>query len=224
MLSSDYLKAPSQRSVAPLLMIVIPLPVSRMKILVRYHEPRFSQKLLREFLRGGRVAKKLPAQISWSKARLLTERANVGMYVRMNFRYLTSIASPEFGFSRYGLYLGSRGRASVWNDGPKRYGLFSSEGLSNHVHLDHIVRNPVAQYSLGITLLKIWADDLILMKTKPRHVVLYLNESTDGRDFMICAYSDPCMTDIRMLESQWSRPCKQASLRKFLKWSGGGIE
>lgn len=96
-----------------------------------------------------------------------------------------------------------------------------SEG-GNHIHLAGLTESPIAQFALGISLLRSWHLQLRQKKRGPQKIVFYLHESQErvySRDIILCVYSDPDRADIRQLEQSWLKPVTVVSLKKFIEWS-----
>lgn len=169
-----------------------------MKIQIRFHEPRFSKKAIAEF--------------------------NKSVYHETRIDYLLWALEPEFYFSSAGLFLTTSQRKtekSDYNNLTKEKGKFNAEGLVNHIHLDHIIRNPLWQFEIGLRAIKSWENKLESSKFNCK-TVIYLNEQYEASrrvNYCLCIYSDPSNNELTALESHWVREVKVLSFKQFLNWT-----
>jgi hypothetical protein len=166
-----------------------------MNIQVRFHKPSFTKKALAEYSRSSALEVSLTS--------------------------LLGTLTPEFRLTRHGLYLvrprSTKNFAKIHRD----LGKFNSEGLVNHIHLSHLVKNPVYQFKIGVAAIRLWQQELERIG-RIKSSVIFLNEASTtskGSDFILCIYSDPQRSELQSLEKHWKRKVSIATVNSFLKWA-----
>lgn len=171
-----------------------------MQIQIRLHVPRFTKK----------------AKSEYQKTSYRELETRIG--------YLLWTLEPAFYFSSAGLFLEKLNGNTKKEDYSKLTqvkGKFNAEGLVNHIHLDHIVRNQVWQYEIGLRAIKSWGALLDSIGLNC-NAVIYLNESyeTSRRaNYTLCLYSSPSDSDLKAIESHWKREVNIFTYKQFLDWS-----
>jgi len=166
-----------------------------MEVQIRFDRPKFTQKAVSEYKK--------------------TVKLDV------NLTELLWVLHPVFQLTPYGLYLEKSGSKGSYRKQCQELGRFTSQGLSNHIHLSEIVLNPVLQFQIGISAIRCWCQEIVKVK-KIERAVIYLNaayETSKRVNFILCVYSDPAPEDIRSLERYWSHSVEAMSPNGFFKWA-----
>jgi predicted DNA-binding transcriptional regulator AlpA len=112
-----------------------------------------------------------------------------GNATRKKRRYYEDLKTCGFESVDGGVFLFDRKTCknprSVFSKMIKTYGLWDAQGLSNHVHLDHLARNPIDQIYLAQDIMDTWTECL---KQGPADgdYVIYWNGLVDST---LCVYS-----------------------------------
>ena len=186
-------------------------------IKVKYHEPVFSKNEVMNYLRLARWPRNMKHNIGWNDIKpLINEVASKPKRLH-DLSYLLWTLSPEFHYSKLGLYLTDMGMKFDDKEQVKRHGVFNSEGLTNHIHLSSISKSRVAQFEIGVRAIRSWVPAL---KQIPglKEAAIYLNNS---QDYTLCVYSQPSKEDIKSLDGRLLNGSylAQKSSQAFLKWA-----
>lgn len=188
-----------------------------MRFEIRFHEPQFARSAVSEYFGIRRLPSWVSSKPNWRDIQKLQKEYRPP-FVPANWPQLFKTLSPDFKLTRYGLYLLDPQATDYIPSRFAKDGRFLCEGC-NHIHLHGIVKNPVAQYALGIAAIRNWMS-LLKQFDSLSKVVVYLNDGSLGRsrDFILCPYSNPSQAEIRRLETDWP-PVSVQTGAKFLSWA-----
>lgn len=190
---------------------------TKQKIEIRYHRPTFSRKEVMEYLKLDKWPRVLKHNIGWDNTKLLISKNRFEPKRIKSLSYLCWTISPVFHYSREGLYLTDGGKQYSNSKLIKARGKFNTEGLINHIHLDHLISNRVGQYEIGIRAVKSWIPALKQLK-ELRSATIYLN---GVKNFTLCVYSNAEEQDLRSLDNilENGTSLMRSSAKKFIEWA-----
>jgi len=198
-------------------------PILIMKILkpieIRYHQPVFAKEEVIDYFRLEKWPRNFKHSVGWEEIRDLANR-NLRFRPKKigDLSYLCWVLSPEFHFSRGGLYLTDMGNAVAYKDEVNKHGKFNTEGLINHIHLDHVIKNRIAQFEIGVRAIRAWVPALQQIAGLKR-ASIYLNGPDD---YTLCLYGNPADEDLKSLDQRISQDVGELTVKKaesFIRWS-----
>lgn len=186
-------------------------------ITVYFHKPSFKREEVREYLKLKTWPKMMKFTVGWEDIKHMVAGGDFNAMTVQSLSYLLWIVSPEFSFSPWGLYLTDFNRRFNAEKYVKHDGRFKSEGLVNHIHLEHVVKNRVAQFEIGARAIRAWGPALKNFK-KLKDVVIYL----DGpENFTLAVYSHPKKQEIKSLNEGLNKNKKLSKMdwKEFVEWA-----
>ncbi len=188
---------------------------------ISFHPPQFIKSEIKEYFYERKHPKNLESAMTWLnlKKYVLQEASSLKI---INFCDLLQTLSASFHLSSKGLYLTTPGEDSPCpKDYYESYGRFATEGIANHIHLNHIVKNRIAQFFIGVMAIHAWIPVLRSIRGL-QAAQIYLNEDNDNlRSYTLCVYSKPSKKDILYLEKNLERdaPLKRMTFSAFIQWA-----
>jgi hypothetical protein len=116
-----------------------------------------------------------------------------------------------------GTLLDGYGNAIAYKDEVKLHGKFNTEGLINHIHLDHVIQNHIAQIEIGVRAIRAWMPALHQIAGLKR-ASNYLNGPDD---YTLCLYANPEDEDLKSLDRRISQDAELTvkNAASFIRWS-----
>ena len=185
---------------------------------IKYHRPVVSKKEVMDYFKLEKWPRDLKHSIGWEEIKDLANRISRFRPQQIgDLSYLCWILSPEFHFSKGGLYLTDMGLAVAYKDEVKKHGKFNTEGLINHIHLDHMIKNRIAQFEIGVRAIRTWVPALHQI-ARLKRASIYLNGPDD---YTLCVYGNPEDGDLLSLDRHISQDGELIvkNAQNFIKWS-----
>lgn len=187
------------------------------KITIKFHEPFFSKDEVMDYLRLERWPRNMKHRVGWQEIKPLLNSVVPKSQKLENLSYLLWTLSPEFHYSKLGLYLTDMGSKFDNMEQFKQLGKFDSEGMTNHIHLISFSESRVAQFEIGVRAIRAWIPALNQINGL-KEAVVYLN---DPKAYTLCVYSNPSDDNLRSLDSRLRDGSElvQKSSSQFLEWA-----
>lgn len=190
--------------------------VKNQSITVYFHKPSFTREEVRAYLKLKTWPKMMKFTVGWDEIKHMVAGGTFNAQSIKSLSYLLWILSPEFHFSSSGLFLTDFDRRF----NPQRYvkhdGRFKSEALINHIQLQNVVKNRVAQFETGTRAIRAWGPALKNIRHL-REAVIYLS----GPDnFTLAIYSHPKKEEILSLNRLIGKDQTLVKMRweDFVRW------
>lgn len=189
----------------------------KQSITVYFHKPAFTREEVREYLKLKTWPKMMKFTVGWEDIKHMVAGGNFNAQQIQSLSYLIWILSPEFNFSKWGLFLTDFDRRFDAQKYVRQDGRFKSEGLINQIHLTNVVKNRVAQFEIGARAIRAWGY-VLKDFNKLKDTVIYLN----GPDnYSLAVYSHPKKNEIRKLNHLLDKDNTLVRLgwEEFVKWA-----
>lgn len=188
------------------------------RIEIKYHRPIFTKKEVMDHFNLEKWPRALKHSVGWDEIKALSIRNSKYRPETIgDLSYLSWILSPQFYFSKSGLFLTDMGKVDSFNEAAQRYGKFTAAGLINHIHLDQVIKSRIGQFEIGIRAIRAWVPALKQISGLKR-ATIYL----DGPDnYTLCLYGNPEAKGITSLDQRLSQygELMVDSASSFIKWS-----
>lgn len=189
----------------------------KQSITIYFHKPLFTKEEVGAYLKLKTWPKGMKYTVGWEDIKHMVAGGNFNAQSIQSLSYLLWILSPEFNFSKWGLYLTDFNRRIDAQKYVKQDGRFKSEGLINQILLPNVVKNRVAQFEIGARAVRAWGYALKDFK-KLKDTVIYLN----GPDnYSLAVYSHPKKNEIKKLKEliDKDKTLVKMNWEKFVKWA-----
>ncbi|MGE0267296.1 MAG: hypothetical protein AB7S78_02395 [Candidatus Omnitrophota bacterium] len=191
--------------------------VKKQTITIYFHKPSFTREEVRAYLKLKTWPKMMKFTVGWEDIKHMVAGGTFNAQSIKSLSYLLWILSPEFHFSKWGLFLTDFDRRFNPEKYVKHDGRFKSEGLINHIQLQNVVKNRTAQFETGARAIRAWGPALKNFRYL-RETVIYL---TGPDNYTLAVYSDPKKQEIASLNRMLSKDKTLVKMRweDFVKWA-----
>lgn len=185
-------------------------------VIVFHPEPEFSKEEVMKYLKLKTWPKGMRYDVGWPEFKAMVAGGDFQPQRISSLTYLLWVLSPEFQYSKKGLYLTDFDRRFDPSKYVKEYGRFKSEGMINQIQLDKITKNRVAQFEIACRATRAWIHQLRSLPC--RRITIFI---TGEQNFSLVVFSNPTTHQVLELKARFEKnvPLTRSEGGRFINWA-----
>ncbi len=185
-------------------------------VIVFHMEPAFTKEEVSKYLKLKTWPKGMNYTVGWPEIKKMVAGGDCHPQRISSLTYLLWILSPEFQYSKKGLYLTDFDRRFDPDKYVKQYGRFKTEGMINQIQLDKVTKNRVAQFEIACRAARAWIHQLRGLPC--RRAVIFI---TGEKNFSLVVFSNPTTNQVLDLKPRFERHAvlTRSEGGRFINWA-----
>lgn len=191
------------------------MPTDR-SVIVFHPQPEFDKGEVMKYLKMKTWPKGMRYTVGWPDIKSMVAGGDFHPQRISSLTFLLWVLSPEFQYSKQGLFLSDFDRRFDPQKYVKQYGRFKAEGMINQIQLDKITKNRVAQFEIACRAVRTWIHQLRGLPCK-RAVIFVTGEQR----FSLAVFSNPTTPQVLNLKERFekSTPLIRSEGGRFINWA-----
>lgn len=185
-------------------------------VIVFHPEPEFSKEEVSKYLKLKSWPKGMRYTVGWPEIKKMIAGGDFHSQKIASLTYLLWVLSPEFQYSKKGLYVTDFDRRFDPSKYVKQYGRFKSEAMINQIQLSKVTKNRLAQFEIACRAGRTWIHQLRQLPC--RRAVIFIIGDTN---YSLAVFSNPTTNQILELKTRFDAvaPLTRSEGGRFINWA-----